>query len=77
MAVSETTRLALYQRAQGQCECTMSVCSHHPAGVRCPRPLIKGDWEAHHKSKDGGDSLSNLIAMCSTCHENTRTYGRP
>ncbi|MCK4404056.1 MAG: HNH endonuclease [candidate division Zixibacteria bacterium] len=77
MAISKVTRQLLSDRAEGQCECKMSVCSHHSAGVRCPRPLVEGDWEAHHKSRDGGDTLSNLIAMCSECHENTRTYGKP
>jgi 5-methylcytosine-specific restriction endonuclease McrA len=77
MAISETTRRELYQRAGGRCECTMSVCSHHPAGVRCGRELVAGYWEAHHRSREGGDTLSNLIAMCATCHKNTRSYGRP
>jgi hypothetical protein len=75
MAISEETRKALYKRAGGRCECTMSVCSHHPKGQRCSHSLVPGSWEAHHRVRDGGDTLSNLIAMCATCHKNTRTYG--
>ncbi|HAR95805.1 MAG TPA: hypothetical protein DCR97_07575 [Deltaproteobacteria bacterium] len=73
MAVSQETRKALYDRAGGQCECTMTVCSHHSG--RCPHKLNPG-WEAHHRTAGGPDTLSNLIAMCVTCHKNTRTYGR-
>ena len=75
MTVSQATRQALYQRARGRCECTMSLCSHHRAGTRCPHGLSPGYWEAHHRSASGGDTPSNLIAMCATCHKNTRTYG--
>jgi len=74
MAVSEETRKALYQRAGGRCECTMRVCDHHRAGYRCPHALNPG-WEAHHRTAGGPDNLGNLIAMCVTCHKNTRTYG--
>jgi hypothetical protein len=76
MAISEKIRRELYERAGGRCECTMRVCDHHPAGQRCPRNLVAGYWDAHHISTTGGDSLSNLIAMCATCHKNTRSYGR-
>ena len=75
MAISEATRKALYARAGGTCECTMNVCDH--TGRRCTRGLSAGYWDAHHRSRAGGDSLGNLIAMCATCHKNTRTYGRP
>ena len=75
MALSEETRKLLRQRARGQCECTMRVCTHH-TGRRCPHKLGPG-WEAHHKTAGGPDALGNLIAMCITCHKNTRTYGRP
>lgn len=77
MAVSltPTVRQQLFDRARGQCECRMSVCSHHRAGARCPHRLGEG-WEAHRKTAGGGYTLSNLIAMCKTCHKNTRTYGR-
>jgi len=76
MAISQELRAQLYNRAGGQCECTMSVCKHHRAGQRCPRSLVAGSWDAHHKTAGGSDTLSNLIAMCATCHKNTRTYGR-
>ncbi len=74
MAISAETRKKLFQRAGGRCECTMSVCENHSAGSRCPRKLTQ--WEAHHRSRDGGDNLGNLTAMCNPCHKNTRTYGR-
>lgn len=77
MAISPETRRAIFQRAGGRCECTMSVCSHHHAGRRCPHGLHGSSWEAHHRSRNGGDTPGNLIAMCATCHKNTRTYGRP
>jgi hypothetical protein len=76
MAVSRETRGALYQRAGGQCECRMRVCSHHRAGSRCPHRLNAGYWDAHHRTVGGPDNLGNLIAMCATCHKNTRTYGK-
>jgi len=75
MAVSSETRRALRQRAGGRCECTMTCCDHHRAGTRCQHGLHGSDWEAHHRNRYGGDTLSNLIAMCATCHKNTRTYG--
>ncbi len=74
MAITQETRNALYQRAGGRCECTMQVCDH--SGRRCSRGLSPGYWEAHHRVAGGADTLSNLIAMCATCHKNTRTYGR-
>ncbi len=75
MAISDETRRALSQRAGGRCECKMSVCKHHRVGSRCQHKLNPG-WHAHHRSRGGGDGLGNLIAMCKTCHKNTRTYGR-
>ncbi len=76
MAISDTTRRELYRRADGRCECTMRICSHHRSGQRCNHGLVAGYWEAHHRTAGGGDTLSNLTAMCATCHKNTRTYGR-
>lgn len=73
MAISDETRKALYKRAGGKCECIMRSCDHFG---RCTRGLSRGYWDAHHKSRSGGDGLGNLIAMCATCHKNTRTYGR-
>lgn len=73
MAVLEETRKALYSRAGGRCECTMMVCDHR--GRRCSRGLSPGYWDAHHRAAGGPDTLGNLIAMCATCHKNTRTYG--
>lgn len=74
MAISEETKKALYQRAGGRCECTMINCDH--GDRRCSRSLSVGYWDAHHRTAGGPDTLSNLTAMCATCHKNTRTYGR-
>jgi hypothetical protein len=73
MSISEETKKELFLRAGGQCECTMQ-CSHH-TGKRCPQDL-RGGWEAHRRTAGGTYELGNLIAMCVTCHKNTRTYGR-
>ena len=76
MAISAETRSALYKRAGGQCECRMSICNHHTG--RCPHTL-SSSWEAHHNTSvaaGGSDGLSNLTAMCATCHVNTYSYGR-
>lgn len=73
MAILKETKEALYKRAEGRCECTMSICDH---SGRCSRSLASGYWDAHHRNANGDDSLGNLIAMCATCHKNTRTYGR-
>ena len=75
MTVSTETRMKLYQRAGGRCECEMKVCAHHTG--RCTHQLRGSNWHAHHRSAGGGDHLGNLIAMCVTCHKNTPTYGRP
>jgi hypothetical protein len=76
MAISQTTRKALYKRAGGRCECRMNICSHHSAGQRCPRSLVSKDWKAHHRIAGFDDNLNNLTAMCATCHNNTRIYGK-
>jgi len=73
MAVSEETKKELYKRAGGRCECTMGVCGHNG---RCPRSLVPDYWDAHHLNANGPNTPGNLIAMCATCHKNTRTYGR-
>jgi len=74
VSVSEALRQQLYQRAGGRCECTMQICDHK--GARCTRGLSAGYWDAHHRTAGGPDTLSNLTAMCATCHKNTRTYGQ-
>jgi len=73
MAVSAEMRAQLYRRAGGKCECRMKLCSHHTG--RC-NAVLRGAWHAHHIRAGGPDTLSNLIAMCQTCHRNTPSYGR-
>lgn len=75
MAFSQEVRMAAYRRAGGRCECQMGHCGHRG---RCNKPL-GGDWEAHHVhsvAAGGHDGLSNCLAMCKSCHQNTYTYGR-
>ncbi len=74
MAVSKEIRQRLRIRAGGRCECVMLVCKHHSG--RCSHTLSAPSWDAHHRVAGGPDDLGNLIAMCATCHKNTRTYGR-
>jgi hypothetical protein len=69
-------RQELFNRAGGQCECTMAVCQHHRANTRCPNTLRIGNWDAHRRTAGGVYELWNLLAMCKECHPNTRTYGR-
>jgi hypothetical protein len=37
---------------------------------RCDQPLTRSDFERHHRMRrrDGGDRLSNLLALHSSCH---------
>ena len=73
MPISTKTKEALYVRAGGQCECTMTLCTHHIG--RCDA-MLRGAWEAHRIRAGGLYILSNLAAMCQTCHRNTPSYGR-
>ena len=73
MPASQQLREDVRQRAGGQCECTMTTCSHHTR--RC-NAVLRGPWEVHRRAAGGEFSLSNVIGMCQTCHRNTRTYGR-
>lgn len=75
MAVSQATRAEIYSRAGGRCECRMSSCDHN--GNRCTRGLYSPGWDAHHINRNGSDTPGNLLALCATCHKNTRTYGAP
>src|SRR4029077_6165346 len=36
-------RQIVYNKAGGQCECTMAACGHHRANTRCPNPLLPGN----------------------------------
>ncbi len=62
------------RRAAGRCECTMATCAHH-RGRRCNVTLVMDTWELHRRTAGGPYEMSNVIAMCQTCHTNTRTYG--
>jgi len=62
----------VYARAGGKCECTMSTCSHHSG--RCSA-MLRGEWEVHRTIAGGPYILSNIKAMCQTCHRNTPSYG--
>ena len=69
MAVTKELRRRLYHRALGRCECVSETCSHHVG--RCNAELRR-DWHAYHRTADGPDALSNLVAMCDACYENAR-----
>jgi hypothetical protein len=62
----------VYARANGKCECTMKICGHHTG--RC-NAMLHGEWEIHRVTAGGPYVLSNVVAMCQTCHRNTPTYG--
>jgi hypothetical protein len=61
----------VYARANGRCECNMSTCVH---SGRCPA-VLRGEWEIHRITAGGPYTLSNVKAMCQTCHRNTPSYG--
>lgn len=73
MGISEETRRKLYKRAKGKCECTMKGCYQHTG--RC-NAMLRGRWHAHRITAGGSYILSNIKAMCQTCHRNTPSYGR-
>jgi len=62
----------VYNRAGGKCECTMVSCTHHTA--RC-NAMLRGEWEIHRLTAGGSYTLSNVLAMCQSCHRNTPSYG--
>jgi hypothetical protein len=62
----------VYNRAGGKCECRMTSCSHHTG--RC-NAMLRGEWEIHRITAGGPYNLSNVLAMCQTCHRNTPSYG--
>jgi hypothetical protein len=59
------------KRSGGRCECTMKSCGHNG---RCTA-MLRGEWEIHRITAGGDYILSNVIAMCQTCHRNTPSYG--
>lgn len=71
MSASQAEREAAYRRAGGKCECTMVRCGH---GGRC-NAMLRGAWELHRITAGGSYALSNVVAMCQTCHRNTPSYG--
>ena len=76
MAFSQDTKIDVWRRADGKCECRRAICEHHTG--RCNARLEQHKWHAHHKtavSSGGSDVLSNCEALCVPCHENTGTYG--
>jgi hypothetical protein len=75
----ESVKDQAFARSGGRCECNRMHAGlqapHH--GGRCPRTFTRqGAWEAHHINADGPAVLSNCEALCTTCHELTRSYGR-
>ncbi|MGD8320044.1 MAG: hypothetical protein PVJ02_06305 [Gemmatimonadota bacterium] len=66
--ISEATRKALLERAEGRCECHSPECRHHRPASRCPRGLRHGRWYAVVREKGAGERLWNLVAMCPQCY---------
>jgi 5-methylcytosine-specific restriction endonuclease McrA len=76
MSVSQDLINALWRRSGGRCECA-SNC--HSPNARCNVTLRDGQWHVHHVKSvaaGGADTLTNTLALCIPCHENTRSYGR-
>jgi hypothetical protein len=69
VGITKELRRRVYHRALGRCECVVESCSHHVG--RC-NATLRRDWHVHHRTADGPDALSNLVAMCETCYENAR-----
>lgn len=67
MAVTQELRRRVYERALGRCECVSELCTHHEG--RCNAKL-RGRWYVQHRTVDGPDVLSNVMAMCKTCYRN-------
>jgi len=74
----ESVKDQAFARSGGRCECHRDhigkQAPHH--GGRCSATFTRhGSWEAHHINAYGPETLSNCEALCTTCHELTRTYG--
>ena len=69
MAVTRELRCRVHERALGRCECVSEFCTHHEG--RCNAEL-RDRWYVHHRTVDGPDVLSNVMAMCKTCYKNAR-----
>jgi hypothetical protein len=75
MPFSAAIKQRALERAGGRCECTLSVCSQHPPGVRC-NAALRGEWHAHHKVAvvfGGSDDIGNSQVMCLDCFRNAAT----
>jgi len=76
MAFPESVVQQAWQRAGGKCECQRTTHGHTG---RCNKQLVrenrgregKGKWEAHHRVRGGGDTLSNCEILCWDCHSKT------
>ena len=64
----------VWKRAKGRCECRRRFHNHRY--VRCNKQLVwrnrgregRGAWEAHHRVRTRGDTLSNCEILCWDCH---------
>ncbi len=80
MPFPEFVKDQAYARSSRRCECRREHLNrwdapHH--GGRCPTTFTRygGQWEAHHITAGGPDTLSNCEALCLKCHTLTKTYG--
>jgi len=71
MAFSEEIVKKAWDRAQGHCERCKKQLTFENRG----RGEGRGCWEAHHKSANGSDVLSNCEILCFDCHKATASFG--
>jgi len=76
MAFPESVVRQAWQKAGGKCECRRVTHGH---SGRCNKQLVwknrgregRGKWEAHHRVRSRGDTLSNCEILCWDCHSKT------
>ena len=76
---TDQVRHAVWVNCGGRCQCTRTNCRHPrvTGGTRCTRTFTEhGDCQVHRKVAGGAYVASNCEALCTPCHEQTRSYGR-
>ena len=75
MAFTDLIKDGAFRRSNGQCECRRTTHGHIG---RCPAIITRHRAEYHHvvsQDAGGSDGLENCEALCTTCHQKTRSYG--
>ena len=73
MAFSDSVKDDAFKRSGGRCECTRSSHTNHTG--RCTTSITRHGAEYHHVDSGGSDALGNCEALCTTCHQQTGSYG--